>query len=71
MRRWVLFPRGLLFRVDEWIAVKASTSKSAEKRKLDELKETPTKGISLANVARIYYGSWSIMKQFVLSRGLA
>jgi len=31
-------------RVDEWIEVKASTRKSAEKRKLDELRETLKKG---------------------------
>jgi DNA invertase Pin-like site-specific DNA recombinase len=33
--------------VDEWIEVKASTRKSAEKRKLDELKETLKKGDTL------------------------
>ena len=30
--------------VDEWIEVKASTRNSAEKRKLDELKETAQEG---------------------------
>lgn len=34
-------------RVDEWIEVKASTRKSAEKRKLDELRETLKKGDTL------------------------
>ena len=33
--------------VDEWIEVKASTRKSAEKRKLDELKEALKKGDTL------------------------
>ncbi len=61
-------------RVDEWIEVKASTRKSAEKRKLDELRETLKKGDTLivAELSRLgrSVGQIAILVDGLVSEGL-
>jgi len=60
--------------VDEWIEVKASTRKSAEKRKLDELKETLKKGDTLivAELSRLgrSVGQIAIMVDSLINSGI-
>ncbi len=55
--------------VDEWIEVKASTRKSAEKRKLDELKEVLKKGDTLV-VAELSRLARSVGQIAILVDGL-
>jgi len=61
-------------RVDEWIEVKASTRKSAEKRKLDELRETLKKGDTLivAELSRLgrSVGQIAILVDGLVSDGI-
>jgi len=60
--------------VNEWIEVKASTRKSAEKRKLDELKETLNKGDTLivAELSRLgrSVGQIAILVDGLVSDGI-
>jgi DNA invertase Pin-like site-specific DNA recombinase len=60
--------------VDEWIEVKASTRKSAEKRKLDELKETLKKGDTLivAELSRLgrSVGQIAILVDSLINSGI-